>query len=586
MRRIAVIGAGQAGAQLALGLQAHGYDVTLVAERGSDEVRRGPVMAGQCMFDTALRSERELGLHHWEKQAPDISGIALSHIGPHGTPEVSWRAPLEGPAHSVDQRVKCAAWMEQFADLAEGGRGEIMLHEAGVDDLDWYARTHDLVVVATGKGELSRLFPRNAELSPYDRPRRALALTYVTGTAPREGEAAAGEAAVDYRMVPGVGEYFSFPALTTTGPCDIMVFEGVPGGPMDCWDDVRTPEAHLTRSLEILRRFFPDEYERCRDAQLTDSGGVLRDSVTPSVRRPVARLASGRHVLGMAGAVVLDDPITGQGANNAARAAAHYLDSILRHGAAEFTPQWMQRTFDDFWRGWAQWAVGWTNSLLTDLNPHRRELLTAAAEIPSVASALAAGFDDPRTLYRWWFEEAEAHRFLAEQRARHAARFDGRFDGPELRRALGQYATGVTVVTARAPDGRNVGMTANSFTSVSLEPPLILWCPGKNAPSLPDFTDASHFAVHVLAAGQHHLSRRFATPADDKFRSTPTTPGIAGTPLLDGAVARFQCRTVQRLDAGDHVIFLGEVEQYEAEGGAPLVFHSGYYHVATTHPDL
>ncbi|MFI0156039.1 styrene monooxygenase/indole monooxygenase family protein [Streptomyces lydicus] len=573
MRRIAVVGAGQAGAQLALGLQAHGYDVTLVTDRDPDEIRRGPVMSSQCMFDTALQSERELGLHHWEDQAPDISGIAFSLIGPHGTPDVSWRAPLEGPAHSVDQRVKCAAWIEKFAD---GGRGEIVLHQAGVSDLEWYARTHDLVVVSTGKGELSQLFPRNSELSPYDRPRRALALTYVTGTAPREGEDA-----VHYRLVPGVGEFFSFPALTTTGPCDIMVFEGVPGGPMDCWDDIRTPEDHLTRSLEILHRFFPDAYERYRHARLTDSGGVLRGRLTPTVRHPVARLASGRHVLGMADAVVLNDPITGQGSNNAAQAATHYLDSILRHGTAEFTPQWMQRTFDNFWRGWAQWAVGWTNSLLTDLSPHHRDLLTAAAEVPAVAGALAAGFDDPRTLYRWWFEEAEAHRFLTEKRAQHAARFEGR----ELRHALGQYATGVTVVTARAPDGRNVGMTANSFTSVSLNPPLVLWCPGKNSPSLPDFTDASHFAVHILAADQHHLSRQFATPADDKFRGTPTTPGIAGTPLLDGAVARFQCRTVQRLDAGDHIIFLGEVEQYEADGGTPLVFHSGYYQVATKHPD-
>ncbi|MFB6602065.1 flavin reductase [Streptomyces noursei] len=576
MRRIAVVGAGPAGAQLALGLQAHGYDVTLVADRDPDEIRRGPVMSGQCTFDTAsaLQSERELGLHHWEGQAPDISGLAFSLVGPHGTPNASWHAPLESPARSVDQRVKCAAWLEQFAD---GGLGEIVLHEAGVDDLEWYARTHDLVVVCTGKGELSRLFPRNCELSPYDRPRRALALTYVTGAAPR-----AEEGAVHYRLVPGVGEYFSFPALAATGPCDVMVFEGVPGGPMDCWDDVRTPEDHLTRSLEILHRFFPDEYERHRHARLTDNGGVLRDRLTPTVRHPVARLASGRHVLGMADAVVLNDPITGQGSHNAAQAATHYLDSILRHGTAEFTPHWMQRTFDNFWRGWGQWAVGWTNSLLTELSPHQRDLLTAAADLPSVAGALAAGFDDPRTLYRWWFEEAEALRFLAEKRAQHAARFDGR----TLRRALGQYATGVTVVTARAPDGRNVGMTANSFTSVSLNPPLVLWCPGKNSPSLPDFTDASHFAVHVLAADQHHLSRQFATPAADKFRGTPTTPGIAGTPLLDGAVARFQCRTVQRLDAGDHVIFLGEVEEYEADGGTPLVFHSGHYQRVTRHPDL
>jgi flavin reductase (DIM6/NTAB) family NADH-FMN oxidoreductase RutF len=90
----------------------------------------------------------------------------------------------------------------------------------------------------------------------------------------------------------------------------------------------------------------------------------------------------------------------------------------------------------------------------------------------------------------------------------------------------------------------------------------------------------------VLAADQHHLSRQFATPAPDKFEGVALTEGVAGLPLIDGAVARFQCRTVGRHDAGDHVIFLGEVEHYDAGGGAPLVFHSGHYHVATKHPDV
>lgn len=160
------------------------------------------------------------------------------------------------------------------------------------------------------------------------------------------------------------------------------------------------------------------------------------------------------------------------------------------------------------------------------------------------------------------------------------------FDGRDYRRALGQYPTGVTVATARAADGRPVGMTANSFTSVSLNPPMVLWCPDKNAPSLPDFAAASHFAINILAADQHHLSRQFATPAPDKFARAPVTDGIAGTPLLDGTIARFQCRTVQRIEAGDHMIMLGAVEQYEAPGGEPLVFHSGSYHVTARHPRL
>ncbi|WP_026058503.1 styrene monooxygenase/indole monooxygenase family protein [Streptomyces sp. SS] len=573
MRSIAVIGAGQAGAQLALGLLTENYAVTLVTDRGPDEVRSGPVMSSQCMFDTALRTERALGLDDWQQECPQIRGVSLTLAGDGPGAEVSWSAPLEEPAQSVDQRVKCAAWMERF----ERAGGKLVVRAVTVADLEEYARRHDLVVVATGKGELGRVFPRDPGRSPYDRPRRALALTYVTGARPRPGESV-----VDLRIVPGVGEYFTVPALTVSGPCEIMVFEGVPGGPMDCWDDVHTPARHLARSLEILRDFFPDEYERCRAATLTDDGGVLRGRLTPTVRKPVARLPSGRHVLGMADAVVLCDPITGQGANNAAQAAEHYLDGILRHGAGDFTPAWMQRTFDGYWRGWAQWAVSWTDSLLKGFRPHQRRLLTEAAELPAVARALANGYDDPRTLYPWWAEPEGTERLLAEMNAL----ADSAVDVRELRRALGQYATGVTVVTARAADGRKVGMTANSFTSVSLDPPLVLWCPSRNAPSLPDFTAASHFAVNVLAADQHHLSRRFATPADDKFAGISVTEGIAGTPLLEGTVAGFQCRTVQCLDVGDHVVMIGEVEQHEAPGGEPLVFHSGLYHLAAKHPDL
>ncbi|POX48179.1 flavin oxidoreductase [Streptomyces sp. Ru71] len=573
MRSIAVIGAGQSGTQLALGLLEKGYDVTLVTDREPDQVRTGPVMSSQCMFDTALRTERALGLDDWQGICPQISGISLSIGAEESNTGVQWSAPLDAPAQSVDQRVKCAAWLERY----EQAGGKLVVRAATLADLEEYARTHELVVVATGKGELGRIFPRDSERSPYDRPRRVLALTYVTGAQQRPGDPV-----VDLRVLPGVGEYFTFPALTVSGPCEIMVFEGVPGGPMDCWDGVRTPEEHLTRSLEILKHFFPDEYERCRDARLTDDNAVLRGRLTPTVRRPVAQLPSGRHVLGLADAVVLCDPVTGQGSNNAAQAAEHYLDSILRHGAENFTPTWMQRTFDGYWRGWAQWSVAWTNGLLEGFRPHQRSLLTEAAEVPGAARALVNGFDDPRTLYPWWSEPAEAERMLAEKRAVGDASFDVR----DLRRAFGQYATGVTVVTARGADGRKVGMTANSFTSVSLDPPLVLWCPGKNAPSTPDFTSASHFAINILAADQHHLSRQFATPAEDKFAGAPVDDGIAGTPVLEGAVARFQCRTVQCLDVGDHIVMIGEVEQYDAPGGEPLVFHSGLYHLAAKHPDL
>lgn len=568
IRRIAIVGAGQSGAQLALGLLGRGYDVTLVTDRTPDEVRSGPVLSSQCMFDTALQTERELGINDWEETCPKIEAVAL-----HLQDGTSWQARLDGYAQSVDQRLKSAGWMERFA--AEGGRLEV--HAAELLDVDNLARDHDLVVVATGKGDLGRLFPPDKDKISFERPQRALALTYVNDMTPNTDTLT-----VSFNLIPGVGEYFTFPALTTSGPCQIMQFEGVPGGPMDCWDDVRTPAEHLARSLDILRTHFPDEYERCRDVRLTDDNGVLRGRLTPTVRQPTATLPSGRPVLGMADAVVLNDPITGQGANNAAKSAAYYLDSIAARGDGEFDERWMRRTFDNYWRGWAQWVVSWTNSMLEPPKPHVERLLRAAADSPEVAAAIANTFDDPRTCYPWWFDEAAADQFVAEQRTADTARFDLR----DYRSALGQFATGVTVVTALAPDGHKLGLTANSFTSVSLDPPLVSWCPAKKSPSLPDLDAATHFAVNVLAADQHHLSRQFATSGADKFAGVATTEGIHGLPLIDGAIARFQCRTVRRIDAGDHVIFLGEVERYDAAGGQPLVFHSGYYHVTTRHPDL
>ena len=126
----------------------------------------------------------------------------------------------------------------------------------------------------------------------------------------------------------------------------------------------------------------------------------------------------------------------------------------------------MTRTFENYWRGWAQWVVAWTNSLLAPPHEHVSTLLAAAAEVPGIAATVANGFDDPRVFFPWWFDATSAERFVSEKRAQESTSFDPR----EMRQALGQYATGVTVVTCRGQDGHRIGMTANSFTSVSLDP--------------------------------------------------------------------------------------------------------------------
>ena len=150
-------------------------------------------------------------------------------------------------------------------------------------------------------------------------------------------------------------------------------------------------------------------------------------------------------------------------------------------------------------------------------------------------------------------------------------------DSRALRTALGQFATGITVVTTRAAEGALVGLTVNSFSALSLDPPLVLWSLRCSSPSLPVFEGAERFVVNVLAEAQVEVSRRFALPIADKFEGVPHAENAWGLPLLHGAAAWFECRTVSRQLAGDHCLFIAEVERFTLSEAAPLVFHSGGY---------
>jgi len=150
-------------------------------------------------------------------------------------------------------------------------------------------------------------------------------------------------------------------------------------------------------------------------------------------------------------------------------------------------------------------------------------------------------------------------------------------DSRALRKALGQFATGITVVTTRALTGELVGLTINSFSALSLEPPLVLWSLRCTSPSLPVFQQAQRFVVNVLAEAQVDVSRRFASPLPDKFDGVAHAESASGLPLLHGAAAWFECRTVSQQMAGDHCLFIAEVEGFTASELAPLLFHAGGY---------
>jgi len=150
-------------------------------------------------------------------------------------------------------------------------------------------------------------------------------------------------------------------------------------------------------------------------------------------------------------------------------------------------------------------------------------------------------------------------------------------DPRDFRNALGTYATGVTIIAAAGADGKPYGLTCNSFASVSLNPPLILWSLGMFSQGLSVFQNASHFAVNVLGASQQALAKKFATPSEDKFAGVEWRAGLGQAPVLADSVANFQCRAVDRYYGGDHVIFLGAVEAYAYNRQEPLLFARGSF---------
>lgn len=146
-----------------------------------------------------------------------------------------------------------------------------------------------------------------------------------------------------------------------------------------------------------------------------------------------------------------------------------------------------------------------------------------------------------------------------------------------LRRAFGKFATGVAVVTTSAADGSPCGLTINSFSSVSLDPPLVLWSLTNKSPNLETFRNASHFAINILASDQREICNQFASRNKERFEGIDWFLGVHKLPVIRGTIATFECRRTQMVDAGDHVVFFGEVEESEQTDLEPLVFFAGEF---------
>lgn len=404
MRKITIIGAGQAGLQLGIGLLDKGHQVTIVSNRTGEEIAKGKILSSQSMYDMALSHERELGISFWDHTCPPIEGIHVRAGNVEAGTMIDFRSRMSACGQSVDQRVKMPVWMEEFQRRG----GNLVIGDAGIAELEAYSEDSDLIIVATGKGELGKLFERDAERSRFDRPMRTIALTYVHGMIPRDDFTA-----LNININPGIGELVHFPGLTHSGPCDIINLESIVGGPMDRWENVRTPAEHLAMTRELIHEFFPWEAHRFENIRLTDDNGVLHGRVTPTVRKAIGSLPSGKPVLAIGDVMILNDPMTGQGSNNASKGASLYQEAIEAHGDAPFDRAWMETLVERTW-DYAQWSMHFTNSMLVPPPAHVMRYLDSCGHEAGLARLFADAFNDPKSLSTWYYDADATHRLIDE----------------------------------------------------------------------------------------------------------------------------------------------------------------------------
>lgn len=403
MRSVAIIGAGQAGLQLAIGLRQRGYAVKLFTNRTIEQVRNGKVLSSQGMFYSSLETERILGIEFWQNKMSQNNSVKCTIVDTNTKDFLcQWQGKTTDCFQSIDQRIKFPHWMEEFECLG----GELVIDNVSANKLDEIAEQHDLTVVATGKSEISQLFSKDFERSIFDKPQRILSCIYVQGLTPEN------PAGMKAYIIPGIGEFFSIVGLTFSGLCEMMLFEGVPGGDFDCWENVRNINEQYHIALNLLKRFIPYEAERWKNAKPTDDRATLIGSYTPVVRHPVSRMPCGKPITAIGDSIILNDPISGQGANSAAKAANHYMRKIVEHGENEFDEGWMKEVFEEYWNQDGKWATEWSNLLLQPPEPHVIELLIEASKNPKIANTLANGFDQPATLFPWITDLEKTNSFI------------------------------------------------------------------------------------------------------------------------------------------------------------------------------
>ncbi len=381
-RKIAIVGAGQAGLQLGIALLDKGHAVTLVTNKTGREIAAGQITATAALFRRGQQAERDLGLDYWDGQVFANKTIELSIRDAEGALQLKILGEfLRGTARMVDLRLKYPRWIEEFS--RRGGR--LVIGSPDLAGLDALSEAHDLLFVATGRGKDS-IFERDAERSIWSGPLRRLRAVFID---------APGLDRWNNTGVSGIGEVNAAPAFGLGGrEVQALLVWGVIGGPLDFPDGLDGPSV-LTGIKAAFRQYNPEHFGKIADKLLLDDKAWLAGAVTPIVRKPTARLPSGRFAVALGDAWITVDPLTGQGLNNASHGAEVFARAIEARGDEPFDATWATATTEEAWDLIRHAYL--LNRVLLDPPAFQEPVFAAAAQHRRLADEVFSCFQDPDT---------------------------------------------------------------------------------------------------------------------------------------------------------------------------------------------
>ncbi|MHB8695768.1 MAG: styrene monooxygenase/indole monooxygenase family protein [Solirubrobacteraceae bacterium] len=392
MSGIAVVGAGVGGLHLGLLLQQREVPVTLYAERPPEEMLGGPRLMNTAGHWVPTRErERELGINHWDDVFPQVAKLNVQVTGEQ---PLAFSADLGLGPIAVDYRVSMARLLEDFVERG----GEVVYGPVARESFDDLSEKHDLLVISSGRGTMTELFPRIPERSPYTRPQRVLQISACKGV--KIGQET-GTSSINYEFNPGVGELLLFPYLTADGLFGIVYISAAADGPLPALlnadlagHDDREGINAVFRN--VVEGYFPWSEEHIDWDEFTTVGPRydIAGAITPTVRRPYAQLDNGRWVMALGDVHTVNDPLLGQGSNSAS-ACAFILGDAIVEDPFDFDELWCERVAARMWER-ASGAVGFTNTLLqVPPAPQVVEVLATAAFSEEMAETVGSFFGNP-----------------------------------------------------------------------------------------------------------------------------------------------------------------------------------------------